>query len=110
MLVPFAATVSIDGDLVILDPERGASFDLTDSEQLDLLHLHASDSHLRLRAAAFAHVVHTPSGDFVRIDVERRDDESLTVLVPYRLGRILRRTTFGVHATFARELRIWPCR
>jgi hypothetical protein len=104
---PFAATLSIDGVVVFLAVARTAAESSTDVDALDVLYEEAGDSKETLRAVAVAAVLHTRSGDYVRIEIERRDAEPLIVLVPYRRAWRSKRISFGNHAHFSGTPRIW---
>jgi len=104
---PFATTLSIAGVVVFLAAVVTAAGSSPGVDALDVLYDEACEGMETLRAVAIAAVVHTRSGDYVRVEVERSDAEPLIVLVPYRRAWLSKRVTFGTHVHFSGTSRIW---
>ncbi|GAA1955895.1 hypothetical protein GCM10009798_13990 [Nocardioides panacihumi] len=104
---PFATTLSIDGVVVLLAATGASNGSSPGVDPLDVLYDEARGDKEALRAVAIAAVIHTRSGDYVRVEVERSDAEPLIVLVPYRRAWLSKRVTFGTHVHFNGTSRIW---
>jgi len=106
-LQPFGASVTTDGDIVRLnaDPRLGQNPPARDVVR----HVYGS-----ARAAAFARrsiaVVQTGrsgGSDAMRIDMEHRDGQCVTVVVPYAISRFKKTYTRGTLVAGPCEPRVW---
>jgi hypothetical protein len=104
---PFGSAVELDGDAVMVaaDPALGERPD--SNAVLDALYDGSKASRDSRRAFAFVADVRANGGDAIRIELEHHEGATLTLLVPYSLGKFKRKLTLGQMNVSVGPVRIW---
>ena len=104
---PFAAEVTLEGDLGVLGPD-GTGGQPQPGDVLHALYTSARESSASRRAVTFAAWVDVNGSDTIRIELEHREGMALTLLVPYSRRRMRKSVTLGEISAGPGERRVWP--
>jgi hypothetical protein len=88
--LPFGAAITLDGETRMLAGDPGAGERPESTEVLGTLVEGVLRQQAELRAVAFVADVRTADSDAVRVELEHREGQAISVLLPYRkkhLGR-----------------------
>ncbi|HEY2313107.1 MAG TPA: hypothetical protein VGH96_05805 [Streptosporangiaceae bacterium] len=107
---PFGAALSADGQVKILGGDPGQGERPQSQAVLDVLYQGAREDGSAHRAAAFVADVLAEGVDAVRVELEHREGNVLTILVPYSRSRLKRAITFGQMRVSAGQARVWGVR
>jgi hypothetical protein len=107
-MYPFAAAVGIDGETRLLadDPGLGEHPDAgaVRASLLDALRRTREE----LRAIAVCSDVRLPDSDAIRVELEHRDGQAMSVLLPYKKKRFARGVEYRDLRAGTAEKQLWP--
>jgi hypothetical protein len=106
-LTPFGAAVSGDGELILFgaDPRLGQNPPANDVVRR--LYTGARQSAFARRAVAVVRAGRSNGADAMRIDLEHRDGDAVTLVVPYKRGRLTKSFNRGPIASARGVPQVW---